>query len=206
MIHRYFLGGCVHGVNKLAGKSDVAPALPLPPTVQSLSSLFSLQTHRDTPPSPGDSQCQTQQQHLHEHSQCPSASLSTLPNSLPIFWSLLLCPSVSLLSKCYNPPRWHCSSPHLHPRTLPSDLTHATASSTLPNSDLQPQLFKGPRLAFPPLCMASSKRKGKSQVRHCRKVDKGRTEIRSLTTRSRSQMMYRRAFLWRGHIRRLCIV
>lgn len=126
--------------------------------------------------------------------------------TLPIFWSLLLCPSVSLLSKCYNPPRWHCSSPHLHPRTLPSDLTHATASSTLPNSDLQPQLFKGPRLAFPPLCMASSKRKGKSQVRHCRKVDKGRTEIRSLTTRSRSQMMYRRAFLWRGHIRRLCIV
>lgn len=169
--------------------------------------------HQDTrppPPDPGDSWCHTQRQHLTEHSQCPSASLSELSNSLPIFWSLLPRPSVSLPSKCYNPPRWHRSSPHLHPSTLPSDLTHchSVINASLPKSDLQPQLFKGPRLAFPPLCMASAKRKGKSQVRHCRKVDKGRTEIRSLAMRSRSQMVYRRAFLrsgGRGHIRKLCI-
>lgn len=31
--HGYFLGGCIHGANKLVGRSDVSPALPLPPTV-----------------------------------------------------------------------------------------------------------------------------------------------------------------------------
>lgn len=47
--HQYFLGGCLHGVNKLVGRSAVSPILLLPPTVYSLSSLSSPQTGRAQP-------------------------------------------------------------------------------------------------------------------------------------------------------------
>lgn len=80
MNHQYFLGECIHGVNKLVGRSDVAPVFLLPPTptVYSLSPLFSLQTHWDALLSPGNSQCHPPQQHITAPTTCFGFSLSFL--------------------------------------------------------------------------------------------------------------------------------
>lgn len=191
----YFLGGCICGLNESVGRLHGSPAHPLPPTVLR---LLSARTPRHSPEPWWLSVPPT--------TAAPHWALSVL--WLPSLWaprfpSCLLI-TAPLPSECHHPPRCHHSSQHVHPSTLPSDCTHCHSVNTSVSNVVSSldSLPKGLRLAFPPLGMASPKREGKSQGKHRRKVDKGRTERRSL-------VIGRRASLWSGarsHIRKLGVV
>lgn len=139
------------------------------PQFQSLSSLFSLE-HTETRPSALAMPSTTRkQQCTTEHPECPSASLSEWPDSLPVYCPLTPCPFLPLPSKCHHCPGFHHGSLHLYATSIQGSHPLPSTALSKPGSPA-PTL---PRLASPLLCKASSKREGNAEVKCCRKVDKG---------------------------------
>ena len=91
-------------------------------------------------PSPSSFQSHPQQECISKHPQYPLASLSELPDSLPVFWSLLPCPSLSVPSSSKVPSQFFASR---HPSTA-SPWCHNINTSAFANLDFQPQLSQGP--------------------------------------------------------------
>lgn len=161
MNHRYFLGGWIHGVNKLVGSFDVFPILPLLPTVLvTVLPILSASTPRHAP---------QPWQRPAEHPECPSASLSEWPDSLPVYCPLTPCPFLPLPSKCHHCPGFHHGSLHLHATSVQG--SHPLPSTALSKSGSPAPTL--PQLASPLLCKASSKREGNAEIKCCRKIDKG---------------------------------
>lgn len=149
--HQYFLGGCIHGVNKLVGRTDVSLILLLPPTVYSLSSLSS--ANRESPALVASRATHNRNASVSTHSILWLLSLSSL---IPFLSSDHCSPAHP--SQCHHPPRFHHSS--LHPGTLAQRPLHATTSTLLLSQIwiFSPNSLKGPQLAFLPLCLPYSKR------------------------------------------------
>lgn len=126
-------------------------------------------------PSPSSFQSHPQQECISKHPQYPLASLSELPDSLPVFWSLLPCPSLSVPSSSKVPSQFFASR---HPSTA-SPWCHNINTSAFANLDFQPPTLS--RAHSWPFCLCACLiPKGKLHHRSntAERWTKGRNKIR----------------------------